>query len=107
MTYSLDFRQRVFAYKAKKGLTFEQTSEHFDIGIRTLFRWQSKIEPCLTRNKPATKIDMEALAKDVQEAPDDYQWERAARFNVTQQAVAKALQRLSITYKKNAMPPKI
>ena len=63
MTYSLDFRQKVFTYKAKKELTFEQTSEHFDIGIRTLFRWQSNIEPCSTRNKPATKIDMEVLAQ--------------------------------------------
>ena len=100
MTYSLDFRQKVFAYKAKKELTFEQTSEHFDIGIRTLFRWQSNIEPCSTRNKPATKIDMEVLAQDVHDSPDDYQWERAARFNVTQPAITKALKRLNISYKK-------
>ena len=101
MTYSLDLRQKVFAYKAKKELTFEQTSEHFDIGIRTLFRWQSNIEPCSTRNKPATKIDMEVLAQDVHDSPDDYQWERAARFNVTQPAITKALKRLNISYKKN------
>ena len=106
MTYSLDFRQKVFAYKTKKGLTFEQTSEHFDIGIRTLFRWQSKIEPCSTRNKPAIKIDMEALAKDIQDSPDDYQWERAARFKVTQQAITKALRRLNISYKKTLYHPK-
>jgi len=37
MTYSLDFRQKVFAVKAKKNLTFEETSERFDIPIRTLF----------------------------------------------------------------------
>ena len=101
MTHSLDFRQKVFAYKAKKELTFEQTSEHFDIGIRTLFRWQSNMEPCSTRNKPATKIDMEVLAQEVQDSPDDYQWERAARFNVTQPAITKALKRLDISYKKN------
>ena len=101
MTYSLDFRQKVFAYKAKKELTFEQTSEHFDIGIRTLFRWQSNMEPCSTRNKPATKIDMEVLAQEVEDSPDDYQWERAARFNVTQPAITKALKRLNISYKKN------
>ncbi|MDE1465649.1 helix-turn-helix domain-containing protein [Spartinivicinus poritis] len=45
MTYSLDFRQHVFKYKEKEGLTFEQTSEHFDIGLRTLFRWQNNLEP--------------------------------------------------------------
>ena len=36
MTYSLDFRQKVMDYKTKKGLTVEQTSYHFDIGIHTL-----------------------------------------------------------------------
>jgi len=106
MTYSLDFRQKVFAYKTKKGLTFEQTSDHFDIGLRTLFRWQRSIEPCLNRNKPATKIDMEVLTADIQKSPDDYQWERAIRFNVTQPAITKALKRLNISYKKNAVPPK-
>ena len=65
-------------------------SERFDISIRTLFRWQSKLEPCLTRNKPATKIDMEALKKDVEQHPDDYQWERAKRFNVSQSTIGSA-----------------
>ena len=106
MTYSLDFRQKIFAYKTKKGLTFEQTSEHFDIGIRTLFRWQRSIKPCTTRNKPATKIDMDKLKSDIINTPDEYQWEIAQRFNVTQQAIAKALKRLDLTHKKNTATPK-
>lgn len=77
MTYSLDFRKKVFEVKEKLGLTFEETSKRFDVPIRTLFRWQRCLEPCKTRNKPATKIDMEVLAKDVKEHPDHYQWERA------------------------------
>ncbi|MDR0218680.1 MAG: transposase, partial [Enterobacteriaceae bacterium] len=52
MGYSLDFRKRVLAYKEKHSLTFEQTSTHFEVAIRTLFRWSNKIEPCLTRHKP-------------------------------------------------------
>ena len=59
------------------------------------------MEPCSTGNKPATKIDMEVLAQEVEDSPDDYQWERAARFNVTQPAITKALKRLDISYKKN------
>ena len=51
MTYPLKFRQKVFVVKDKFHLTFEQTSERFDIPIRTLFRWQNKLEPCLTRTK--------------------------------------------------------
>jgi len=101
MTYPLKFRQKVFVVKEKYHLTFEQTSERFDIPIRTLFRWQNKLEPCLTRNKPATKIDMEALKKDVGQHPDDYQWERAKRFNVGQSTIGLALKRLGISNKKN------
>ena len=55
MTYSLDFRQKVFEQKAKHNLTFEQASERFGIGIATLFRWQKKLIPCVMRNKPSTK----------------------------------------------------
>ena len=102
MTYPLKFRQQVFAVKDKYKLTYEQASERFDISIRTLFRWQNKLEPCLTRNKPATKIDMEALKKDVEQHPDDYQWERAKRFNVSQSTIGSALKRLGISNKKNS-----
>jgi len=101
MSYSLDFRQRVLAYKEKQMLTFQQTSEHFDIGIRTLFRWSKNITPCLTRNKPPTKVDTDKLLKDIEKYPDDYQWERAKRLNVGQPAIHYALKRLKITYKKN------
>jgi transposase len=102
MTYSLDFRKKVFVTKAKKGLTFEQTSERFDIPIRTLFRWHQRLEPCTKRNKLATKIDMVALENDIKARPDSYQWERAQQFNVTPAAISLALKRLNISYKKNA-----
>ena len=101
MTYPLKFRKKVFAIKDKYGLTFEATSERFDIPIRTLFRWKNKIDPCTTRNKPATKIDMDALAKDLVTAPDDYQWERAKRLGVAERTIGYALKRLAISHKKN------
>ena len=100
MTYSLDFRTKVFRIKEKKGLTFEQVSDHFDISIRTLFRWQKKLEPTMTRNKPATKINMDRLEKDIERHPDDYQWEPGKRLGVTQSAIHYALQRLGVSYKK-------
>jgi len=102
MAYSLDFRRQVFKIKIKEGLSFEQTSERFGINIRTLFRWQNRIVPKTTRDKPSTKIDMEALAKDVHENPDRYQYERAAVFGVSQSAIFYALRRLKISNKKNA-----
>jgi len=106
MTYSLDFRTKVFRIKEKKGLTFEQVSDHFDISIRTLFRWQKKLEPTMTRNKPATKINMDRLEKDIERHPDDYQWEPGKRLGVTQSAIHYALQRLGVSYKKTLQHPK-
>ena len=106
MTYSLDFRTKVFRIKEKKGLTFEQVSDHFDISIRTLFRWQKKLEPTMTRNKPATKINMDRREKDIERHPDDYQWEPGKRLGVTQSAIHYALQRLGVSYKKNVATSK-
>ena len=73
--------------------------------MNTLFRWQRRLEPKTTRNKPATKIDMEVLRRDVQENPDKFQYERAQDFGVTQGAIWFALKRMHISYKKNSVSP--
>lgn len=101
MAYSLDFRKRTIGIKEEKGLTFEKTAERFGIGIRTLFRWQKRMEPKMKRNKPATKINMEKLTMDIKKYPDAFQYERAERFGVSQWGIGLALRRLGITYKKN------
>ena len=64
------------------------------------------MEPKIKRNKPATKINMEALKKDVKEYPDRYQYERAEKFGVTQAAIWFALKRLGMSYKKNSVSSK-
>jgi transposase len=101
--YSLDFRRRVFTIREKENLTFAQTSKRFGVGMRTLFAWQKRIEPKTTRNKPATKIDMEALRKDVRQHPDRFQWERAQDYSVSAWAIGKALRRLNFSFKKNSL----
>lgn len=106
MSYSLDFRQRVLKQKEEEGLTFQATSRRFGLGMRTLFRWQIRIKPKLKRNKPATKINMEALEKDVQKHPDAYLSERAKRFGVSVTGIFYALERLGMSYKKNSVSPK-
>lgn len=100
MTYSLEFRQKVFVTKEKFQLTFQETSERFDIPMRTIFRWRRQLEPCSQRNKPATKVDMEKLAQHVKDYPDAYLRERAEELGVTFQAIHCALKRLKISYKK-------
>ena len=106
MSYSIDFRQKVLAYKEKHSLTFQETSEHFEISIRTLFRWENRLEPCPTRTREANKLTKDVLLKDIESYPDDYQWERAKRLGVTQPCVHYALKRARISYKKNTLPPK-
>ena len=106
MTYSLEHRQHIFKIKKKENLTFEETSKRFGVSIRSLFRWEKRLEPSTTHFKPATKIDMDALAKHVDDFPDMYQRERAKHFNVCTSAIGYALKRLEITYKKNASSSK-
>ena len=102
MAYSLDFRQQVFIIKEKRGLTFQETSEIFSVDIHTLFRWQKRFEPKMTRDKPAIKIDMQALKDDLENNPERFQYERAQDYGVSQAAIFYALKRLKISRKKNA-----
>lgn len=106
MTYSLDFRKKVLAVKERENLSFKEVAERFDIGSKnTVFRWTKQLAPCRTRNKPATKIDMDALAGDVENYPDAYQRERAERLGVSEGCVHSALKRLRISFKKNTQTP--
>ena len=106
MAYSLDFRKRVFLLKEKYGLTFKETSERFGVDIRTLFRWQRRLEPKIARKKSATKINMQALQEDVEKNPDRFQYERAQDYGVSQAAIFYALKRLKISRKKTLNHPK-
>ena len=102
MTYSLDFRRKVVSVRKAEGLTIAQASKRFCVGIATLTRWLKRIEPQLTRIKPATKVDRIKLAQDIREHPDAYQYERAMRLGVSVKGIGHALRRMSITYKKNS-----
>lgn len=105
MTYSIDFRERIFAVQEEEGLSLSETGRRFRVPVRTLFRWKKRIKPITKRDKPATKIDMDVLKKDVEENPDRFQWERANDFGVTQGAIWFALKRMEISYKKNSVTP--
>jgi transposase len=105
MSYSIDFRKQVFKIKERDSLTYQQTSERFGVSMRTLFKWKTRIEPKLHRNKPATKIDMAVLQKHVEDYPDSYQHERAAHFGVSPSCILYALRRLHISNKKTLVHP--
>jgi len=102
MTYSLDFRQKVLSTRKAQKLTFDQTSTLFGISKTTILKWIKNIHGQTGRNKPATKIDMEELKRDIEQHPDAYQYERARRLGVSRTGLWSALKRLKVTYKKNS-----
>ena len=106
MTYSIDFRRKVLSVRDAEKLTISGVANRFNVGIASVVRWINKLEPEKTRNKPATKINMEALINDIFNYPDAYQYERATRLCVSKQCIGYALKRLGVTYKKNSISPK-
>ena len=101
MTYSIDFRRQVLAVRERDHLSIAQAAERFAVGKASVMRWLTRIE-----RKPSgfrqRKLDIEALKQDLQDYPDAYQYERAARLGVTQNAICYALKnKLRVTYKKN------
>ena len=107
MSYSLDFRKQVLNIKSQENLNDQEVCMWFGISTRTLYRWKKNIHPVSKRNKPSTKIDMQALRKHVEEYPDAYQYERAAFFGVSANCILYALRRLKISHKKNVVPPQV
>ncbi len=106
MSYSKDFREKVFEIKRKEKLSTESVAERFGISSRSIFRWKYKPEPSKTRKKAATKINMGDLKKDIKINPDAYLEERAERLKVSISCVFYALKRLKVTYKKNTYSSK-
>jgi transposase len=99
MTYSIDFRRQALLIKEREQLSFEDLAERFGVGKASVFHWSKQIEAQRTRHKPATKIDMEALKREVEKYPDAYQYERARRLGVSQRGIGYAWKRLGISRK--------
>jgi transposase len=102
MTYPAKFRKQAFHVKEKEDLTIVETAVRFGVGTASVARWKNKPEPAKTRNKAATKIDMDALAKDLEENPDSFLHERAAKFSVSKSGMWSAVKRLDFTQKKKS-----
>ncbi len=82
------------------------SAKGLNVSVASVVRWLKSPVPKATRNKKATKIDRAALARDVRDNPDAFQYERVARFGVSQRGIGEALHRLGVTYKKTLSPPK-
>ena len=105
MRYSTNFRKKVLLIKQQQQLTFSEIAERFGISQARVVRWSRNIEPNRTRNKPTVKLNWEALAQDIEEHPDSFQYERAQRFGVSRQSIADVLNQLKVSRKKNVPTP--
>lgn len=105
MTYSLDFRKQVLKSLAN-GMTFAEAAVFYDISPTTIQKWKKRLHSKTTRNVTARKIPDEALRKDVEDYPDSYHYERAARLNCSASGICEALKRLGISKKKDLRTPK-
>ncbi|AKH37251.1 MULTISPECIES: IS630 family transposase [Nitrosomonas] len=106
MTYPILFRHKVLSVREKENLSIAQVAKRFGVGVASVMRWIKTPDPKTTRNKPATRINMEMLAQDIKNYPDAHQYERAKRLGVSKQSINHALKRLSVTYKKSLCHPK-
>ena len=89
--YSLQIRKKIMEIKEKEGLSYVKVAKRFGMSPTTVFKWSKTIKPKKGRRKTATKIDMEALKKDVKENPELYQYERAKKFRVNKKGCYRSI----------------
>ena len=100
MAYPAQFRKKLLSVMEKEGLTIEEGAKRCGVGKVSVSRWKNNPDPVFKRNRPAQKIDMEVLKKDVELNPDSFIHERAERFSVSNSGMRYALKRLGISRKK-------
>ena len=93
------FQKKILA-KLEEGQSIRSVAQHFEINKNTIVEWKKRIEIKRTRPRKPSKVDDDALRADVEQYPDDYQYERAARFGCGTSTIGDALKRLNITVKK-------
>ena len=102
MTYPISYRRKVLKIREEDKLSMAKVAKRFGVDKASVMRWSKELKPKQKRNKPATKINMKSLARDVEMYPDSYLKERAEKFNVSHNCIWHALKRLKVSYKKNS-----
>ena len=90
----------------KKANLFERLLSTSKLIKIQLSNGKKRIEIKRTRPRKPSKVDDDALRADVEQYPDDYQYERAARFGCGISTIGDALKGLNITVKKTLLHPK-
>ncbi len=110
MAYDEKYRERAVAYK-NNGNTFKKLKETFKISSSTYYEWVKNKETTGFYAPPKTekatrrrKINPAELKSAIEEKPDAYLRELAAKFNCSITAVHKRCKQLKMTYKKRRSP---
>ena len=104
MGYDKKFRERVLRH-VDAGESKEKVRMMFKLGKNTIRQWERlREETGRLENRPLDrswrKIDPEKLKGDVTEYPDDFDRERAERFECSRQGIESARKKHKITRKK-------
>jgi transposase len=109
MAYDNIFRTRVVEY-VLKGHTLENAAITFGVGTTSIKRWRACFKVTgstgggyVVGNRKAKKIDPEELEAYMNEHPDAFLKEIAAKFSCCAESVRKALLRNDYTRKKRPM----
>ena len=100
-----DKQLRELAVKYRETHTEKETCEAFEISASALKSWRKRHKEGgslenKALNRKEKKINPEKLRQDVQEHPDNFNGERAQRFNCSAEAVRLALKKHGITKKR-------
>ena len=103
MTYSIDLRERAVSY-VRSGGSQAEAGRIFGITTRTLYGWLQRKDLSPKRCGPRRrKLDKSVLAGHVQAHPGGLVRERAPVFGVSHVAIFKALRRMQMTKKNDAV----
>jgi transposase len=102
---SYDKKIRAQAVKYCETHTQAETSEVFGVSVSAIKDWQKLLKTKGNLEKAplkrsGRKIKEEAIRADVEKYPDDFNRERAKRFDCTAEGIRLALKRHEITRKK-------
>jgi len=104
MSYSVDLRERALAL-VDGGMSQEEVRKLLNLGVNTITNWKKLRAETGSLSKRELvrswrKIDPARLKADVAERPDDFDWERAERFECSRGGIESARKKHGITRKK-------
>ena len=102
---SYDKKVREQALKYRETHSQKETSEVFGVSVSVIKDWQKlQRETGSLERKPLErkwrKIDPEKLKSDVESSPEDFNCERAVRFDCTEEAIRTSMKQNNLTRKK-------